>query len=77
MLNKKGLILVSSIILILFVSIAVVGVTVFIIQRLSNTQTLRLRERTLNSAHAGLGQAFYFFRFNDIAANGFFHSRHN
>ena len=56
----------------MFVSIAVVGVTVFIIQRLTHTQTLRIRERTIHLAHAGLNHALYFFRFRDLTANGYF-----
>ena len=65
--------LVVSVMLIVFVSIAVLGVTTFIIQRLSQAETKRRSARCLYLAQAGVHHALYNFRFHDLGApNGYF-----
>lgn len=71
-LNNKGLTLATSIILIVFASTAVLSVTTFIIQRLSQTEAKRARTKTIYLAQAGINNAIYFYRFRDIPANGYF-----
>ena len=76
--NQSGIALVASIMLIVFVSIAVLGVTTFIIQRLSQTNAKQIKASCIDLAHAGVQQAIYYFRkfYNDgnPATNGYFTS---
>lgn len=58
--------------LIIFLAIAVLGVTTFIIQRSAQTEVRKKRISCLNLAHAGVQQAAYFYRFRDLTANGYF-----
>lgn len=58
--------------LIIFASIAVFGVTSFIVQRLSQTQTNRLLTKTIYLAQSGIQSAIYSYRFRDISGNGYF-----
>ena len=71
--DKRGMTLVASIMLIVFVSIAVLGVTTFIIQRLSQNETNLIKTASINLAQAGIHQALYDYRFHDIGLpNGYF-----
>jgi len=58
--------------LIVFVSIAVLGVTVFIVEKLRQFDAEQVSARCIYSAQAGIHQAIYFFRLRDLAANGSF-----
>lgn len=70
--NNKGFTLATSIILIIFASTAVLSVTTFIIERLSQTEMKRVRTQALYLAQAGIHNAVYFYKSMDIAANGYF-----
>lgn len=70
--NKKGITLITSIMLIVFASIAVVGTTVFIVQRLSLNEINLLRAKTLYLAQAGINGAVFSYRFRDLSGNGYF-----
>ncbi len=67
--TQRGMSLVASVMLIVFVSIAVLGVSVFIYQRLSQNETKSISARCLYLAQAGLHRAIYDFRFHDLAPN--------
>ncbi|MBU2102114.1 MAG: hypothetical protein ABH865_05325 [Candidatus Omnitrophota bacterium] len=58
--------------LIVFVSIAVLGVTVFIVQRLQGVASERNRIASLYCAQAGMHNVIYAFRYNDTISNGNF-----
>lgn len=70
--GKKGITLIASIMLIVFASVAVLGVTTFIIQRLNLFEAKRIHLNSIYLAEAGINQAVYKFRFNDLATNGYF-----
>ena len=72
LLNKKGIVLIAAIMLVVFASIIILSATIFIIQRLSEVEARRIQTVSMDLAHAGVQQALYFFRFHDIAANGYF-----
>lgn len=58
--------------LIVFASAAVLGVTVFIVQRLSQQNVDETSARCLYLAKAGIHNAAYFYRFNDLSGAGHF-----
>lgn len=58
--------------LIVFASAAVLGVTVFIVQRLSQQNVDETSARCLYLAKAGIHNAAYFYRFNDLSGPGHF-----
>ena len=58
--------------LIVFASIAVLGVTSFIVQRLKDSDSDRISAQAIYDAQAGLHNALYFFRFHKLSANGYF-----
>jgi len=60
--NNKGLTLATSIILLVFASAAVLSVTTFIIERLSQMEMKRVRTQALYLAQAGINQAVYSYR---------------
>jgi len=70
--NKKGITLVASIMLIVFASIAVLGITTFIIQRLTYVEANRVKTASIILAEAGVQGAIYSYRLRDIPANGYF-----
>ena len=70
--GKKGLTLVASIMLIVFASIAVLGVTTFIVERFRQYNVDQLGAKCIYLAQAGVNNAAYFFRLHDAAANGYF-----
>ncbi|MEA3560848.1 MAG: hypothetical protein U9R31_03660 [Candidatus Omnitrophota bacterium] len=58
--------------LIVFAGIAVVGVTTFIIQRLSQNEVDRIRTKCIYTARGGINEAIYSYRFHDLTGNGYF-----
>src|SRR3989344_5067006 len=62
--NNKGLTLATSIILLVFASTAVLSVTTFIIQRLSQAEMKHARTKAIYLAQAGIHNAIYFYRLN-------------
>jgi hypothetical protein len=70
--GKKGLTLIASIMLIVFASIAVLGVTTFIVERLRQYNVDQLGAKCIYLAQAGINNAVYFFRLHDATANGYF-----
>jgi len=70
--NRRGFTLIASLILIIFVSITIIGVTFFIIQRLSLNEAVKTRAQGAYLAQAGIQQAVYFYRFRDISGTGYF-----
>ncbi len=71
-LRRQGIALVSVVMLIVFATIAVVGVVAFIAQRLREQEPEAVYVRTIYLAQAGVHNAAYFFRFHDSSANGYF-----
>lgn len=71
-LKDKGIILAAAVMLVVFVSIAVLGVTVFIVQRLNQFPGDETRLRCIYNAQAGIQQAIYYFRFRGLTGNGSF-----
>ena len=70
--NTWGMALMASIMLIVFASIAVLGVTTFIVSKLSSMEANRIASGCVNLAEGGVHQAVYNFRFHDLSANGYF-----
>lgn len=70
--NKKGIVLVAAVILIIFAAVVTFSITTFIIQRLSQEQDNQARAKYIYLAKAGIHNAIYFFRLHDIAGNGYF-----
>ena len=64
--------LIASVFVIIFISIAVLGVSRFVIQNLSDNSIKQFQIKTLDLAEAGLHQAVYFYRFRDLSGNGYF-----
>lgn len=58
--------------LIVFVSIAVLGISTFIIQRLSQNETKAILTRCIYLAQAGIHRAIYDYRRRDQGGNGYF-----
>jgi len=70
--NKKGIVLLASIMLIVFASVAILSVTTFIIQRIAQEQVYQLRVKCIYLSQAGVHNAIYWYRYNDLSANGCF-----
>ncbi len=70
--NNKGITLAASIILLVFVSVSVLGVTTFIVQRFLQVRSKLLWMQSLYLAQAGIHSALYNFRYNDSIGTGFF-----
>ncbi len=68
--NNKGFTLATSVILLVFASTAVLSVTTFIIERLSQTEMKHARAKALYLAQAGIHQAIYSYR--TTGANAYF-----
>ncbi len=62
----------TVVMLIVFATIAVVGVVAFIAQRLREQEPESVYVQTIYLAQAGVHDAAYFFRFHDSSANGYF-----
>lgn len=58
--------------LVIFVAAVVSGVTVFIVQSLSETVAEEKDSQCFYAAQAGIHQAIYDYRFRDLSANGYF-----
>jgi len=58
--------------MVVFASIAVLGITSFIVQRLKQNFTEELYLKCVYLAQAGIHNAVYFYRFRDISGNGYF-----
>jgi len=71
-LNKRGIALIAAVMLIVFASIAVLGVTTFIIQRLKQNITGQTQLKCIYLAQAGINDAIYWFRFHDSTGVGYF-----
>lgn len=71
-LNQKGIALVAAVMLIVFASVAVLGIVVFIAQRLKQHSVEEVFLKAIYLAQAGMNQAVYDYRFHDIAASGYF-----
>lgn len=71
-LRRQGIALVSVVMLMVFATIAVVGVVAFIAQRLREQPVEAVYVQTIYLAQAGVHDAAYFFRFHDSSANGYF-----
>lgn len=70
--HKRGVTLVTSVILIVFASGSVLSTTTFIVQRFSQNRAKLRRTQSLYLAQAGVHNAIYNFRFNAQAGNGYF-----
>jgi len=70
--NKRGITLAATVMLIIFVSIVVSGVTIFITQMYSHSQTRQQRARALYLAQAGVHDTLYNFRFEALTGDGFY-----
>jgi hypothetical protein len=71
-LKNRGITLIASVLLVVFVSLAVLGVTTFIVQRLLEFNAKRISSSCIYLAQAGMNQALYDFRFHDLTANGYY-----
>ncbi|MBL7151289.1 MAG: hypothetical protein ISS89_01685 [Candidatus Omnitrophica bacterium] len=60
--NKKGIALIAAIMLIIFTSIAVLGVSTFIVQRLQQNEVESRRIRAIYLAQAGIHRAIHDYR---------------
>jgi len=69
---KNGIALIASVMLIVFASIAILSITVFIIQRLNQNVAKQRSASAIDLAHAGIQNALYFYRFRDLTGNGYF-----
>ncbi len=70
--NRKGIALIAAIMLIVFATIAVLGVVRFIAQRLYEQPTEAVFLQTIYLAQAGIHDAIYVFRNHNLTANGYF-----
>ncbi|RJO64949.1 MAG: hypothetical protein C4540_02755, partial [Candidatus Omnitrophota bacterium] len=70
--KKRGVVLLTTIILIVFASLVVGGVTVFLTQRLSYSVARNRRVRCVYLAQAGIHDAIYWFRTHTKTGNGYF-----
>ena len=71
-LNKRGITLAVTVMLIVFTSIAVSGITIFIVQRLTQIEMKQFNARTLYLAQSGVHNAIYNYRFEDLTGDGYF-----
>ncbi len=70
--GKRGIALVAAIMLIVFATIAVLGIVIFIAERLRQHPVEEAFLKTVYLAQAGIHHAIYYFRFHDLSANGYF-----
>ncbi len=70
--NRRGVGLIVSIIMLTFALVAVLGTTVFILERMRSDAVNRVHASCRYLAYAGVNRAVYSYRQNDIAANGYF-----
>ena len=70
--NKKGLALIAAIMLIVFISIAVLGLSVFIVQWYKQIDSGERQSRCIYNALAGVNYALYQYRASAALTNGTF-----
>jgi len=70
--RHKGIALVAAVMLMVFATIAVMGVVIFITQRLRQQPAEETFLKTIYLAQAGVHKAIYDFRKNDLTLNGYF-----
>ena len=70
--NKAGVILLTTVLLIIVASISVYGITVFIVERLASASAQAANMQTVYLAQAGLHQALYEYRSHNLAGAGYF-----
>jgi len=70
--KQAGVILLTTVLLIIVASISIYGVTVFIVERLAASSTRAAQLETVYLAQAGIQQALYDFRNHDMSGNGYF-----
>ncbi len=70
--HKRGVTLVTSVILIVFASVSVLSTTTFIVQRFFQNRAKLRRTQSLYLAQAGVHNALYNFRYNDTLGTGYF-----
>jgi len=68
--NKKGLALIAAIMLIVFISIAVLGLSVFIVQWYKQIDAQERQSRCIYNAMAGVNYAIYQYRVSGALTNG-------
>lgn len=68
--NKQGLALIAAIMLIVFVSIAVLGLSVFIVQWYKQIDSQERQTRCIHNAMAGVNYAIYQYRVSGALTNG-------
>jgi hypothetical protein len=70
--SRSGIALIASVMLIVFATIAVLGVVAFITQRLRQQPIEEFFLKTIYLAQAGVNNAVYYFRYHDTSTNGYF-----
>ena len=70
--DTKGITLLAALLLIIFVAVSVFGVSIFVVESLSQNFTKQAQLKTADLAEAGLHHSLYFFRFRDASGNGYF-----
>jgi len=68
--NKKGLALIAAVMLIVFISIAVLGLSVFIVQWYKQIDAQERQTRCIYNAMAGVNYAIYQYRVSGALTNG-------
>jgi hypothetical protein len=72
LLNNRGITLATAVLLIIMASVAVLGLTTFIIENITVVDTKRIRSNSQYLAQAGLHDVLYNFRSNDLTGTGYF-----
>lgn len=70
--KHSGMVLMTSVILIVFVSIAVLGTATFVVARMKQVENQKIFAETVYLAQAGIHQALHDFRFHKLTGNGYF-----
>ncbi len=71
--SPKGLTLIASVMLLVFASIIILGLSTFVIQRLSLGNTRLIQTQAFYDARAGIYQSLYDYRLRQMTGDGFFH----
>jgi len=69
--NQQGIVLAAMVMLMVVAAITVLGVSIFVIQRLEQTEVRLTRTAAINLAEAGINRALYDYRFRDLSGNGY------
>ena len=70
--KQQGLVLVAMVMLMVIASITILGISIFVVERLEQTKLQVVQTAAVNLAEAGIHQALYDFRFHDLSGNGYF-----